>query len=315
MNVERYPWLRDLTSEGARTAIDAARDRYLITGAVWFPNFIADDALAECAGDARAREGAAYTTDDEHTAYLKPPDISQYPANSVYNHLMRTKVASTAFDELPQDSALASLYRDPTLLELVSSIVGKRLHLSDDPLGCCSINVFRPGYHHSFHFDESEFSTTLCLQEADKDDQGKKSGLFQYTDPLRRDANDLVLSKVAAAIHRYDDNHDSQDIHGTKQPRLAEAVVELDGKTLVGAPEVHTLDFKPGTLFVFSGSRSLHRVTRVEGARSRLVAVLTFATSPGFRNSPEVQKMFWGRSSTAPKPKSSVVSSAAGRQR
>ena len=56
-----------------------------------------------------------------------------------------------------------------------------------------------------------------------------------------------------------------------------------------------TLEFEPGTLSIFCGSRCLHEVTRVEGDRDRLVAVFCYATSPGVRNSAEVQKLFWGR--------------------
>lgn len=300
MNVERYPWLKDLNSEEAQKAIAAAKFRFQNTGAVIFPNFVTDQALERCVEDARAQENGAYTTDDVHTAYLKSPDTTQYPQNSVYNHEMRTKVASTAYDELPDNSVLSSLYQNPTLLHLVSSIVGKDLYLSEDPLGCCSINVFRPGYHHSFHFDESEFSTTLMLQEA----ENLNSGLFQYTDPLRRDSNELVLSKVATVIHQYDDNLKvegkvllEQEDESKKQEDLEDNVPPPQQSP---TNKLHTLDFRPGTLSVFSGSRSLHRVTRVEGDRSRLVAVLTFATSPGFRNSEQVQRMFWGRSYPPP---------------
>jgi hypothetical protein len=194
--------------------------------------------------------------------------------------LSKTQVASIAYDELPHESSLASLYNDETLLRLISLIVQKELFLSDDPLGCCSINVFRPGYHHSFHFDESEFSTTLMLQDAADTD----SGLFQYTDPLRQSASDPALADVAAIVQAYD--HMNEPPHG--------GFHEHDAAHR--APTLHTLDFRPGTLSLFSGSRSLHRVTQVRGSRSRLVAVLTLATQPGFRNSVVVQKLFWGRS-------------------
>ena len=56
-----------------------------------------------------------------------------------------------------------------------------------------------------------------------------------------------------------------------------------------------TLSFEPGTLSIFCGSRCLHEVTMVEGEKDRLVAVFCFATQPGLTNSPQVQKLFWGR--------------------
>ena len=59
---------------------------------------------------------------------------------------------------------------------------------------------------------------------------------------------------------------------------------------------VKRLDFEAGTLSIFQGSECLHRVTKVQGNRDRLVAVLCYGTKPGIKNSKQVQKMFWGRS-------------------
>jgi hypothetical protein len=246
---------------------------------VLFPAFLHPDALARCTQEATDKEDNAFTTDSSHTPHLKAVDEENFPSNSVRNFEMRTRVASIAYDELVSPSTLTDLYQNPTLLQLVAAITGKenKLYLSDDPIGCCSINVFRPGDYHSFHFDESEFSTTLMLQEAEV----PGTGLFQYTNQLRTFCEtDLALEEVSSVIQTYMD------------PQETFAEMKVDSE-----PQLHTLQFEPGTLSVFSGSRSLHRVTTVEGTKSRLVAVLTFASQPGFRNSKEVQKLFWGRSS------------------
>jgi hypothetical protein len=293
INEDQYPWLKRskdscsgnlersylLSSPEAQTAIHAARIQLSRTGAVLFPNFLTEDAIRSAVDDLRRCEDDAFTTDTKHTAYLKDVDIRNKDLNSVYNHEMRTIVASTAFDELSPTSVLPTLYRDPRLLELVSLIVDKKLYLSADPLGCCSVNVFRPNYYHSFHFDESEFSTTIMLQAA----EDPTSGLFQYTEPLRESDMDLAFQKTASAIHRY-------DAAGLGEKQLVEQLEK-------NCPILQTLDFQPGTLLVLAGSKSLHRVTQVRGSCSRLVAVLTFASHPGFCNSESVQKMFWGRSS------------------
>lgn len=281
MNFEEYPWLSDLSSSEGLTALELARKEYRETGAVTFPRILTKVTLDACINDARAQEDTAFTTDDVHTAYLRPIDPS-YEEDSVRNFEMRTQVASIAFDELPKDSKLAEFYKHPILRELVAQIVGKeKIFLSDDPLGCCSINVFRPGYHHSFHFDESEFSTTLMLQEA----SNAGSGLFQYTNPLRDDATNLALGAVSKVVAE----HDATVCAKFHENAGAEKEFNHD-------VPLHTLDFVPGTLSIFAGSKSLHRVTKVEGHCSRLVAVLTFASTPGFRNTPAVQKLFWGRS-------------------
>ena len=60
---------------------------------------------------------------------------------------------------------------------------------------------------------------------------------------------------------------------------------------------VNRLKFEPGTLSIFQGNECLHKVTECKGDRNRLVDVLCYGTRPGMKNSKEVQKMFWGRSS------------------
>ena len=62
-------------------------------------------------------------------------------------------------------------------------------------------------------------------------------------------------------------------------------------------PLARDLEFEPGTLSIFQGNQCLHRVTKCSGPIDRLVAVLCFHTRQGVRNSANVQKMFWGRSS------------------
>ena len=59
--------------------------------------------------------------------------------------------------------------------------------------------------------------------------------------------------------------------------------------------DVQRLPFSAGTLSIFAGRLSMHRVTEVLGRRLRLVAVLAFNGKPGITNSDEVRKLFWGR--------------------
>ena len=304
--------------EGEET-IASARTELRQHGAVSFPEFLTHNAVSRAVEEMRSREDNAFTTNTEHTAYLKHVDTETYPPQSIYNHPTKTIVASTAYDELPEDSVLKELYTDPRLLKMVSSIVESRLHLSEDPLGCCSVNVFRPGYYHGFHYDESEFSVTLMLQDADE----PHSGLFQYTDPIRsktkphnnnnnnnnkKDNDDggltLELKRTADVFrdHEHDLGASAESSSNLLQKTFAEHDQEAsliddvsNPKTPPPSPLLHTLDFRPGTLLVLAGSKSLHRVTAVKGNRSRFVAVLTFASRPGFCNTPEVQKMFWGR--------------------
>ena len=57
-----------------------------------------------------------------------------------------------------------------------------------------------------------------------------------------------------------------------------------------------SLDFPAGTLSIFRGRQSLHRVSPVQGQEDRLVAVLCFSEEEGFVNTEETRRRFWGRS-------------------
>ena len=152
---------------------------------------------------------------------------------------------------------------DP-LKDFVGAVLGKeRLHRFADPLGACSVNVFVDGGEHGWHFDESEFTVTLMLQPPES------GGAFEYVPRIRG-------------------REDEQAIVGAV----------LNG----GRAGVVELPFTAGALLVFGGRQTLHRVTRVHGARPRLVPVLCYAERPGLRNSEAVRKLFWGRTGTEDDP-------------
>ena len=190
------------------------------------------------------------------------------PATHVRNTQMRTRVASTACDELDSSRAIRALYASDELLGLVKAITcAPSIHRLADPLGAASINVFRSGWAHAWHYDESEFTVTLSLVQA------AEGGAFEFTEPLRRSVDDLAYETTAAVINGHSDY-----------------AVEPAG---AACPAVRAAPFAPGTLQIFAGRASLHRVSEVEG--ERLVAVYCFSDVEGFVNSPEVQRMFWGR--------------------
>jgi hypothetical protein len=125
-----------------------------------------------------------------------------------------------------------------------------------DPLGACSINVFVDGGKHGWHFDESEFTVTLMLQAPES------GGAFEYVPQIRGAANEKeIVSRV------------------------------LDGDR----SQVVELPFSAGTLLIFGGQQTIHRVTQVSGKRPRLVPVLCYSEQQNQKNSEAVRKLFLGR--------------------
>ena len=266
VNLERYP-IGDLSSAEGRVLVEQARRDLVDEGCASFPCFLAPGALADAVAEATAAAPSAFATDDTHNAYQLSDTDATLLATHVRNQQMRTRVASTACDELDESRAIRALYASDELLGLVKAITGKNAHRLADPLGAASINVFRSGWSHAWHYDESEFTVTLSLVQA------AEGGAFEFTEPLRRSVDDLAYETTAAVINDH-----------------SEYGVEPAG---AACPAVRAAPFAPGTLQIFAGRSSLHRVSKVEG--ERLVAVYCFSDVEGFVNSPEVQRMFWGR--------------------
>ena len=266
VNLERYP-IGDLRSAEGRALVEKAQSDLADEGCASFPCFLAPAALADAVEEATAAAPGAFETDDTHNAYQLSDTDATLSSTHVRNQQMRTRVASTACDELDESRAIRALYACDELLGLVKAITGRSVHRLADPLGAASINVFRSGWSHAWHYDESEFTVTLSLVQA------AEGGAFEFTEPLRRSVDDLAYETTAAVINDH-----------------SEYAVEPAG---AACPAVRAAPFAPGTLQIFAGRSSLHRVSKVKG--ERLVAVYCFSDVEGFVNSPEVQRMFWGR--------------------
>jgi hypothetical protein len=256
VDLSRYP-IGDLTSAAAQRVVLDYRQQLAETGVALLNGFLTPAATAAMAAEARDHAGLAFFCDSTHNVYLEPDD-GAFPPDHPRRRRLHTVVGSIAYDLLPKESPLRRLYGWDNLLEFVRQVLGRpALYRLADPLGALSINVFKPGGHHSWHFDETEYTTTIMLQEAEH------GGLFEYLPHLRRpDAGEYD------AVQRVLDG----DEHG-----------------------VQRLPFTAGSLSIFAGRVSMHRVTEILGDRLRLVAVLAFNGKPGVTNSDEVRRLFWGR--------------------
>jgi hypothetical protein len=255
VNLARYP-IADLNSvEGVEFA-EQCRQQYLETGLCMLPDFITADAQQILTAEANSISGLAYFCKSTHNAYLTDDD-SNLPPDDVGRRQEQTFVGSVPYDQIAQDSSLRRLYQWDPLKDFIGYVLDKsEFYRFADPLGACSINVFVDGGEHGWHFDESEFTVTLMLQAPES------GGAFEYVPQIRGKPDE---KKIVASI--------------------------LDGNR----SQVVELPFSAGTLLIFGGSQTIHRVTRVHGKRPRLVPVLSFAEQEDAKNSEAVRELFWGR--------------------
>ncbi len=255
LDLDAYPMDR-LESEEGRAFAARSRQQYVDSGLCLLSGLVHPDARELMAQECMPMAEGAFFHESGHNAYLTEDD-SELPADHPSRRRVETKIGSIAYDELPVDCLLRQVYDWKPLGDFVAHVVGhEKLYQFADPLGACSVNVCSAGGKHGWHYDESEFTITVMMQAP------ISGGGFDYV-------------------------HNLRDAKGEEE-RLARI---LDGDN---SETVH-LPFDEGSLLIFNGHNSLHQVTPVEGERLRLVPIFCFANEPNAMNSPEVRKMFWGR--------------------
>jgi hypothetical protein len=191
-----------------------------------------------------------------HNIYFKP-DIPELAPDHPALRKVETISHTVCADQIPGSVVLA-IYEYEPLLRFLAAAMGKtRLHVMQDPLARTNVMAYRAGEALNWHFDRSEFTTTLLLQ------QSQRGGDLEYRTDLRSDDN----------------------------PNYDGVARRLEGRD----PEAKILRMKPGTLNVFRGKNTAHRVTTVEGERERMIAVFSYYEKPGVMFSAEERVGFYGR--------------------
>jgi len=259
IDLERFP-IQHLHEPASITFADQCRSEFELNGLCALPGFIKQSAMQRLVDETRSLIPDAYFCDSTHDAYLN--EGSDKPTKNEAEHRQeKTFVGSIPYDKIQTDMALKQLYLWDPLMHFIGYVLNKpALYRFADPFGACSVNVFVDGGQHGWHFDESEFTVTLMLQAPEQ------GGSFEYVPGIRGLPNENELV--------------SQALEGT-------------------SAGIKELPFTAGTLLIFGGRQTLHRVTKIAGEQARLVPVLCYAETPDLTNSPPVQQLFWGRTATA----------------
>lgn len=227
-------------------------------GALLMPDFMHPAAVESVRREGLENADKIYAKAQTHNVYLTPPDPAFAPDHTRNREVESSKGCITD-DLLPADSALRTLYDAPSFKAFLCSVLGETaLHPYADPLSSINLHFAGAGQELGWHFDNSSFAITLLIQAPDA------GGTFEYVADLR--------------------DADSGEMNF---PGVAEV---LDGKR-----QVKTLAIDPGTLVLFRGRNSLHRVTPVEGERERMLVVLAYNSEPGISLSESARMTFYGR--------------------
>jgi hypothetical protein len=192
------------------------------------------------------------------------------PPTHIFNRQVVTSKGCVTTDQIPAESVLKKLYYSHRFQNfLCSALEVKELFDYKDPLSSITIHYATEGQELGWHFDNSAFAITLLLQKA------KEGGEFEYM-PNIRQPDSSTFGFADEIKKEYEDD----------------VVSVLDGKL-----KPLKLGIEPGTLVLFRGRDSLHRVNQVVGDQTRILVVLAYNEIPNVRLPDETMKSFFGRTS------------------
>ena len=266
VDLGRYP-LPSLESDGYQAVVAEARRQMRETGAAEIEGFVSAAGVAALVRDADALAPRAHPSGGQGTAYLEFPDFS-LPEDHPRLHFADYAVRAVAYDIVPRDSPLRRLYEWDPLKDLVEAILERGpIYRYADPFGALNLAVMGEGDQLQWHFDQTDFVVSLAIQSAET------GGDFEVVPRIRSEDDE-----------RYD-----------------EVMAVLAGDR----SRVETLPMRAGTLLVFEGRYSLHRVSPVSGHRWRHVGLLAYDTKPGTMGSDLLRADRYGRTEPFAEPPAS----------
>jgi len=244
-------------SAGYKSLVERCRKDLAAESACLLKGFITEEARIRMVAEVDRAAPDAFPCRNAHNVYLEAHDDA-FPPDHPRRRPQATELDSVAFDQILPTDGLHLLYSWDPLLSFIGDVLEKeRYYRMADPFAALTVNVMRKGQNHGWHFDESEVTTTLMVQAP------AGGGAFEYAPNVRPGAGGSY--KIVDQV--------------------------LQGSY----PGVRTLAVEPGTLILFVGYHSMHQVTPVRGPVTRYVATLCYKDRPNVCNSPEVQKLFYGR--------------------
>ena len=262
LDSDRYPLDRLETPEGL-AFLEACRRELAEEQALVLPGFVRPEAVSEMLVEARAAKPSGHRMDGRYTAFSDDMSAADDPALDEGDPRRLRLPASHRFvagDRIPDGSPLRRVYEDARLVALLAAALEvPELHPLADPLGCLNLLVYEPGDCNGWHFDSNDFVVSILLQGAEE------GGAYHYVPNLRSD-DDPNLTAVGHYMRQ-----------GFERGDAREATLE------------------PGTLFLFKGRYTLHRVTPVEGSRDRIVAILSYDRKAGHLLSDGTKQQLYGR--------------------
>ena len=256
LDLDRYPLDREGSKEW-HAMVERAVAELDAQGMFNLEGFVQQHAIEKLVSQIKpVMDTQSYTHRRLHNIYFQP----EIPGLDPHHPALRKveTVNHTLCADQISDSLVVSIYQYPPFARFLAATMGKpELHVMQDPLARVNVMAYRQGEALNWHFDRAEFTTTLLLQAPEI------GGEFEYRSDLRS-ANDPNYAGVSDLLEGHD-------------------------------PQVKRIGLHAGTLNVFRGKNTAHRVTPVEGQIERFIAVFSFFETPGVTFTDAERLGFYGR--------------------
>lgn len=227
-------------------------------GVCVLPDFLTIEAVEILRQQSDALAPQAFRSASRATPYLGPADES-FPIGHPRNTITLSSVEVVAYDQFATDDGLRALYEWDPLLDFIRQCLGlDELFRYADPFGALNLAVMRAGDSLGWHFDMTDFVVSIAIQSS------SIGGHFE----------------------------NAQQIRSMDEPNYVNVQNVMNGQS----PDlVRTEPMTPGTLMLFNGRWSMHRVTTIEGDVPRYVALLAYDTKPGTDSTDTLKMSRYGR--------------------
>lgn len=263
VDLDRYP-ITNLASPAGRELITRMHTELDQTGACCLRDFIHPDALAKLRSEAEGLAHLAYGGPTDVTPYFFNYRIGEgknYPPDHPTRRTSPRHLGQVAGDHITDDTHLRQIHSSPCLIDFLAKALSEdSLYLLDDRQQSLNISVMDEGGCQQWHFDRGNFVITLLVQAPED------GGYFEYVPNIRSEG-----SENFDQVGRILDGH---------------------------RDDVRSIELTAGTLMLFRGHYSLHRVTNVEGKRRRLQLIFSYADQPNLKGSTESSRLHYGERDT-----------------
>jgi hypothetical protein len=245
VQTHRYP-ITDPDGAGARL-IEHCLQQLNESAICCLPNFLQPDALRDMQTEALSRAGDAHWIERNRSAYSWL-DPAQFPEGHAVRTPTSHRYGTITRDRFAETGSLLNLFKSDVLTDFIRRCMGTHsLYRVECPHLSVNVKLMDSGACLGWHFDTNDGAVSLLLQAA------QAGGNYEYIPYIRSSENE-----------NYEQVSDC-----------------LAGES---AGSVMRPTLRPGTLCLFKGNRSLHRVTQVaQGDPDRLIALFSYDEQPGRR--------------------------------